>query len=168
MKYSFTSKALHWIMSVMIIIMLCIGYTLDSIKDNKFFWINLHKSVGLLILILLLIRIIVRLSSKYPTLPKNTPAIIVTVSKLNIGGLYLLMLIMPISGLLTSIFYGYNVSFFGLFEIASFGKYYSAANTTNLIHQISSYCLVILICVHICGGLMHHFIFKDNVLKRMI
>ena len=152
-------------MSVMIITMLFIGYFMKGMPALVY---NLHKSTGLLLLGLFCIRLVIRLISKYPELPDNTPKIVKIIAKANVLGLYLAMLIMPLSGFLMSTLAGRSVPFFGVFEISSFATYKPLARTFHEIHEICPIIFIALIVAHIAGGLFHHFILKDNVLRRML
>ena len=169
MKYSFGSKLIHWVMSVMIIAMLCVGYLMQSMPvPQKFTVYDLHKSFGILLLVFFVIRLLMRLKNKYPEIPEGTPKIIKILAKTNVVFLYLAMLLMPLSGFLMSILSGRAVPFFGIFEIPSFITYKPLANTFYETHVICSFIFIALIIAHIAGGLFHHFILKDNVLRRML
>ena len=63
-------------------------------------------------------RLFMRFTSKYPPLPPEVSPVLVLIAKLNLVGLYIMMICMPLSGVLMSIFAGYPVPFFGLFEIS--------------------------------------------------
>lgn len=79
------------------------------------------------------------------------------------------MFLMPISGVLMSILGGHEVNIFGLFTIpAAEEKNTSLAGFFYNLHGISAFSFVGLIALHIAAGLYHHFILKDNILKRMI
>jgi cytochrome b561 len=152
-------------MSVMIITMLFIGYFMKGMPAQVY---NLHKSTGILLLGLFCIRLLMRVKGKYPELPEKTPKIIQIVAKANVIGLYLAMFIMPLSGFLMSALAGHSVPFYGLFEISSFATYKPLAYTFHQIHKICPIIFIVLIVAHIAGGLFHHFILKDNVLRRML
>ncbi|MBL4647426.1 MAG: cytochrome b/b6 domain-containing protein [Gammaproteobacteria bacterium] len=86
------------------------------------------------------------------------------------GLLYLLILIVPISGWIMSTAAGYSPSFWGWFTLAMPGIPYSKAlaMTANQIHTTAIWVLGILIILHLLAALKHHFINKDNILKRMM
>jgi len=83
-------------------------------------------------------------------------------------GLYLMMILMPLSGFLMSNLSGYPVPFYGLFTIDSLWQNKLVAGLSHEFHEIGGYIFALLIAGHILGGLFHHFILKDGVLKRMI
>lgn len=79
------------------------------------------------------------------------------------------MLIMPLSGLLGSITGGHDVSFFGLFDIPALSNQDKVfSNFCWSTHETCAYLLIACVILHISGALYHHFILKDNVLRRMM
>jgi len=167
--YNFHSKLIHWIMGILIIGMLFIGFFLgDFPSEQKASIYMLHKSTGLLLMLLVIIRLMMRFQSNYPVLPESTPKSIVYIAKINVVGLYFIMFLMPLSGILMSTLSGKTLPFYGLFSIPSIGQNQLLGNISYNFHSIGGYIFVILIIAHIIGGLFHHFILKDNVLKRML
>lgn len=169
MNYSLKAKIIHWIMGLVIIGMLAVGYLMGNIAPpQKFEIYNLHKSVGILLFILVVIRIVMRIMSAYPGLPTETPRWVEIIAKLNIFGLYVMMFLMPLSGFLMSNLSGRSISFFGLVEMPSFSENTQIAHFCHEIHELGPVVFILLIIAHIAGGLFHHFILKDNVLRRML
>ena len=159
---------MHWVMSLMIIIMLFIGYLMQSMPlPQKFVLYDFHKSVGILLLMFFIIRLFMRLRKKYPELPKDTPKAVKILAKMNVTFLYFAMLLMPLSGFLMSNLSGHSVPFFGIFQISSFVNNKPLAHTFYEMHVICGLCFIVLIVIHVIGGLFHHFILKDGVLRRM-
>jgi cytochrome b561 len=169
MNYSLHSKLIHWLMSIMILGMLFIGFFLDDFPvAQKAFVYTIHKSTGLLLMVLVIIRLAMRFTSSYPALPDSTPTIVVHIAKWNVFGLYLMMILMPLSGFLMSSLSGYPVPFYGLFTIDSLWQNKLVAGLSHEFHEIGGYIFALLIAGHILGGLFHHFVLKDGVLKRII
>ncbi len=169
MSYSLYSKALHWVMGIIIMAMLILGFYLDDLPDeNKGLGYMIHKSTGLLLLIMVVIRLIMRFTSQYPVLPESTPKIVTYVAKLNVLGLYIIMILMPLSGFLMSTFSGRPVPFYGIFQIDGFTANEFISGISYSFHSIGGYIFILLIAGHILGGLFHHFVLKDNVLRRML
>lgn len=169
MNYSLHSKLIHWLMGIMIIGMLLIGFFLDDFPpEHKATMYMLHKSTGLLLMALVVIRIAMRFTSKYPPLPDSTPTIVVHIAKWNVFGLYLMMVLMPLSGFIMSSFSGYPVPFYGLFTVVSPFQDKLVARISHEFHEIGGYIFALLIAGHILGGLFHHFVLKDSVLRRML
>jgi cytochrome b561 len=169
MNYSLTAKLMHWLMGIIIIGMLALGYLMGNIAPpQKFEIYNLHKSMGMMLFFLVMLRLVMRLTSKYPELPPETPRWVEIIAKLNILFLYVMMFLMPLSGFLMSSLSGRSVPFFGLFEIPSIIKDPSIGHLFHEIHEIGPIVFILLIIAHVFGGLFHHFILKDNVLRRML
>lgn len=167
--YSFHSKLIHWLMGIMIIGMLCIGFFLNDFPpEQKGSAYMIHKSTGLLLMILVIIRLAMRFTSKYPSLPESTPKSIVYTAKLNVFALYLIMILMPLSGILMSTLSGGTLPFYGLFSLPSIIQNQSIGGLSYNFHSIGGYIFIILIVAHFVGGLFHQFVLKDNVLKRML
>ena len=161
---------LHWIMAVLIIGMLCLGLYMTNlpISAEKLEFYGYHKECGVLVLMLVSIRFIWRLSNILPSLA-NLPWWERIAARSAHWAFYVFMFMMPVTGLLMTSAAGVPVSFFGLFVLPNL----ISPNTANRIlflqiHQWTAYLLITTICVHIAAALKHHFIDKDDILKRMI
>lgn len=158
-------------MAILIIGMLTLGLIMVrmpiSLEKLKFYgW---HKEVGILILELVILRIIWRLYNILPELPKQMPML----EKLAARSAHLLfygfMIVMPLTGWLMSSAAGLQVSFFGLFLLPNLiGPDPSMMHFLQGVHGWLGYSLIALIGLHTAAALKHHFINKDDVLRRMI
>jgi cytochrome b561 len=161
-------------MSLIIIATLGVGIYMTEFlpKDspNHLEIYSLHKSFGVMVLILIFIRVINRLIKKAPPLPTSIPKVEIILSNLGHFGLYLLMFLVPLSGYLMSNSFGFAVHFFSIempnlvernFEL---GKIFAEA------HELSAYGLLGLVAIHILAVVKHRFFDKPehNVLKRML
>ncbi|RUR11128.1 cytochrome b [Legionella sp. km772] len=128
---------------------------------------GLHKAFGILVLILAILRIIWRLSNKTPSL--NIPKLELIAARLAHLALYILMLAMPISGWLMSSAAGLAPSFFGLFTLPNLvAPNDELREWFAFVHEWLAYGLIAIISVHTLAALKHHFIDKDDILRRMI
>lgn len=164
-SWGIISRLLHWGMAVVIIGVLYVGLTMVDMvaSPEKFELYALHKSFGVLILGLVMFRLAWRYTNVVPILPTQDLA-----SRLSAPVFYLAMLLMPISGIAMSQAGGHPVSFFGWFTLPilitknlEFGK------LAKQIHGYTGKILIGLICLHIVAALYHHFILKNNLLRRM-
>ena len=123
MKYALTSRILHWVMAILIIFLLGLGIFMSDFlseeSPNRMEVYNLHKSLGVLVLILLFLRVINRLLTHTPPLPFAISALEKKLAKFGHLALYFLMFTTPFSGYLMSSFAGYPVKFFS-FELPNF------------------------------------------------
>lgn len=159
-KYSVAARVFHWVGALLILA----AWLIIEQGDD---FISLHKSVGFSFLIWTVLRILNRLISKTP--PAAMPKLHSIASAVVHFLLYVVMLAMPLTAFMASMYGGYGVNVFGLFQIPGFGSVNdSLAGTlmdwhTGLIWPL----LLALIAAHIIGALYHQFILKDNLLARM-
>ena len=168
--YGLIARLLHWVLAILIITLISVGLYMSELPNSEDKWrmIGMHKATGMLVLSLVIVRVIWRLMNVQPELPKSVPAILARLAHANIFILYFLMIAMPVSGILGSLSAGYPISFFDLFVIPAFAmKYEVFSSYCWWTHGICAWLLICLIIAHIGAGLYHHFIRKDNVLRRM-
>ncbi len=174
MKYPLLSRILHWLMAVIILVLLAVGIYMtkfiSSDSESRMAIYNLHKSFGVLALILVTIRIINRFINKPPALPETIIKIEVIASHLAHGLLYLFMIIIPLSGYLMSNSFGYPVYFFSIQMPFLIAQNFELGKIFAQIHEIAAYLLIATIVLHVCGVIKHRFFDKpeNDVLKRMI
>ncbi len=174
MKYSIQARVLHWLMAVLIITLLGVGiYMVDFLpKDSpsRLTIYSLHKSVGVMVLILVLVRLTNRLLKSPPPLPASLPQWEIILAKVGHFGLYILMILVPLSGYLMSNSFGFPVKFFTI-EMPRIiaanperGKFFSEA------HEILAFTLLALVVVHVLAAIKHHYFDRpeNDILKRMI
>jgi cytochrome b561 len=130
---------------------------------------NFHKSMGVLILILMILRVlnrfIVGAPASEPTIARWQRALSSAVH----GLLYLLLIVQALVGYWANSAFGASTPFFGLFEIPAIGASNEAlSNRLFAIHRIIGIALVILIAMHVGAALQHFFIQRDGVLQRML
>lgn len=169
-KYSLSMRVMHWLMALLLITLLCVGLWMSDLPNEdprKFQVYDLHKSFGVIALLLIIFRVSLRMRSKIPALPKQINKLDSGLSALTIFVLYACMLAMPLSGYLMSSFGGYPVHFFGM-ELPSlvnknpdFGKFFWN------IHGYAGYVLIVFIGLHILGSLKHIAVEKVNLFNRM-
>jgi cytochrome b561 len=167
-KYGAIHMLLHWVMAFLIISLLCVGLYMKSVPYNANLYF-FHKSFGVLIFILGVFRIIWKLINKKPEFDPKISSKIRILSQLGTLGLYGLIISMPVTGILMSAFAGYTIPYFGIFEIAPFVvKNIQYAVFFKEVHEVLATIFMILILIHAIMAIVHHFIFKDNTLRKML
>jgi cytochrome b561 len=127
----------------------------------------IHKSVGVLLLLLTLARLCWKASNTSPDAVGNTFEQFM--AKATHTVLYLLIVVICVSGYLISTADGRGIEVFNWFVLPSFGELFpQQADTAGFIHKYSAYGLMGLVLLHALAALKHHFIDKDNTLKRML
>lgn len=170
-QYGVGAKVLHWTMALIVIGMLILGLYIDNlpISMKKLSLLGWHKSFGILVLMLVIIRLFWRFINVTPSYSNQMPGW----QKLAAHGmhlsLYLFMIVMPLTGWLMSSAAGVTVSFFGLFTLPNMVS--ANASMQGDFFQIHSTCadiLIAFICLHVLAALKHHVWDKDDILRRML
>lgn len=170
--FGLVAIAIHWVAALTIIglfasgiYMRSLGYY-DSLYQVLPFY---HKSIGVTLFLLIIFRLIWRMINVHPK-PLETHTKIEKVgAKAAHLGLYVLMLIVMVSGYLISTATGQGIEIFGLFELpATLYGLSGQEDVAGLIHEYLAYSLIGLAVIHTLGALKHHFIDKDKTLVRML
>lgn len=170
-SYGSVAKFFHWGIAVLIISMFIVAYTMIPMApgNTKLTLYSLHKSTGLLIFSLVLLRLIWRGANPVPLLPPSVPKWQKKASDINVFILYVLMIVFPISGFTFTTMGGNTVNFFDLFTIQPLHTGPSEiAKIARQAHTYAAYGLGGFFTLHVLGAFYHHFIQKDQVLRRML
>lgn len=171
-SYGSSMKFFHWLIAILVIGMIIFGFCLDSFTDKstKIFFIQLHKSIGLTILALMLMRLIWRWLNISPKLPSSMPWWERFLARLVHILLYIVVFMMPLSGWLASTAGGHATNFFWLFRVNAPGIAQSKTLAQCIFdfHIYGAWILIGLLTLHTLASLKHHFLDKDDVLTRML
>jgi cytochrome b561 len=170
-RYTSTAIALHWLVALLLLGQFGFGLLLEEIPrgtPERGFYVNLHKSSGLLIGLLIVLRIGWRLSHKAPPLPDSTPGWQQRAARFSHFALYLCMLALPLSGYLASNFSKHGIKFFNVVRWAPWGPddkaLYAFFNQT---HHLAAALLALFVTVHLLAVAKHMLIDRDGLLLRM-
>jgi cytochrome b561 len=130
------------------------------------FYFNLHKSIGVTLLLLILVRVYVRLTQGYPAFPRSMKAWEVKVADLVHKGLYVLMVLMPLSGVIMAINSKYGLMWFGI-PLAAGLDNPDLREAFKEVHEIVGAVLLAGIVLHIAAAIKHKVVDKDEVMSRM-
>ena len=169
--YPGASKLLHWLVAVCVLITAPVAIAMTRVSDGpaKDALFNLHKSIGVLILILMILRLINRLIVGAPIADPGIEPWQKTVSSVVHTSLYGLLLAMPVVGYAANSAYGASTPFFGLFDLPPIvGKNEELATRLFTGHRWVGWFLIILVLTHVGAALYHYFVRHDNVLNRML
>jgi cytochrome b561 len=169
--YPATSKWLHWLIAACVLTTAPVAITMTRISEgaNRDMLYNFHKSLGVVILILMTLRLINRLAVGAPIAEPEIQPWQKVVSAIVHTSFYVLLLAMPIVGYVANSAYGATTPFFGLFEVpAIVDKNEALATQLFTLHRWVGYVLILLVLTHVSAALYHHFIRGDNVLRRML
>lgn len=164
------AKTFHWLMALAIIGNGVLGLVMDELWKGmaKISIFALHKSIGLTVLALLLLRFAWRFVDRKPR-DEPMPRWQAWAAHATHGVLYLLMLALPLSGWLFNSARGYPLQWFKQFNLPSLmDKNETLAEILIEAHEWLFWVLALVLLAHIGGALMHHFVERDNTLRRML
>ena len=168
-RYARPMIALHWLIAIAIIAMLCVGFYMVGLPRGLPFksdLINFHKSLGITVFLLVLLRILVRLAYGRPPLPPmrtwQRAAAGITQALLYVG-----MVAMPLTGYLGSSFNKFGTKFWGM-TLPQWG--WDDKHMREIffgIHGYLAWIMAALVILHFLGAMKHQLIDRDGLLRRM-
>ncbi|WP_417793864.1 cytochrome b [Terasakiella pusilla] len=165
------AKFFHWSMVFGFIALYVIGFTMTDlpIGPEMFERIALHKSIGIGVLALAVMRLIWRFSNPNPALPDTMASSERWGAHFSHIALYTVMMVMPLSGWAMSSAANYPVSVFGWFTLPNIlAPSKAAVDFLKEFHGLLAWGILGLLALHVLAALKHHYINKDNVLTRML
>jgi cytochrome b561 len=190
-RYTKTAIILHWLIAIFIALMFVLGWYMAELPKEapkqmaydlfdlgvytwqaaeeispRTFYFNLHKSLGLTVLALIILRILWRITHTPPAALSSYKAIEKKVATATHHSLYLLMLAVPLTGLTMAINSKYGVKWFGIDLIAGLDNK-PVRDFFECMHEFVGIVLLVLIGIHLLGALKHKFIDKDETMSRM-
>jgi len=170
-RYHPVSIALHWIIVVLVIAQLALGWWMIDIPKNppgpRAAWFNLHKSIGLTIGVLMLLRLGWRLRHGAPPLPGSMPVWQQRAAHASHFLLYACLILQPLWGYLGSTFTKYPIKYFGL-TLPHWGwDSPPLKDAFSALHFGTACLLMAVLVVHIAAALKHLLVDRDGVFQRM-
>jgi cytochrome b561 len=170
--YTAAAKLLHWGMAALLVGQFTVAWTMPHIGRNTVpgTLINLHFSLGVLILFVAVARLAWRWTHPEPVPLDGVPPWQVQSARAVHVLLYLLLFVLPVLGWMNASWRGFDVSFFGLFVMPKLLATRAAGfGWTGDIHALlSNYALTGLVGLHVLAALYHAVVRKDRVLARML
>ena len=171
-RYGLPAMFMHWLTAITIFGLFGLGLWMTEL-DYYHAWYkrgpDLHKSIGILLFFITLLRIAWMLLNPKPLPPAHSPAWERRAAHITHGLLYLLLLAVMLSGYLISTADGRGIGVFGLFEIPALP--WAAEHQEDIageIHEILAFSLIGLALLHAGAALKHHFMNRDDTLRRML
>ncbi len=169
-QYNPLSKLLHWVTALLIFGLLFIGFYMVGLdfNEDKLALYALHKSFGLLVLALVIVRVIWHVICRKPKSLSTHTKIEKALAHSAHAFLYIALFAMPLSGWVMSSAGDFSIQFFGINLPDIVGKDKALFENSQDVHEIIAMILVIVVGLHILGALKHHFVDRDETLQRMI
>lgn len=172
-RYDTVAIVLHWAMAAMILGLLVMGFVMTAQKPGSALQFQLyqgHKSVGITVLVLALLRLGWRLAHHPPPLPAAMPS---WEKRLAHGGhaiLYLLMLAMPLLGWAVVSTSPFNIPtiLYGVVPLPHLPLPHDLNAIAKLLHGMGAWTMIVTLAGHAGAALRHHHLLGDDVLRRML
>ena len=170
-RYSSLSITLHWAMLLLLIaVYACMelrGYYPkgSDFREGLKMW---HFMFGLTVLLLVLIRVVARVTGGTPPINPDPPAWQTLIARLTHFALYAFMIAMPIAGWVILSASGKTIPFYGLDLPALVGPNKALAEQVKELHETVATIGYFLVGLHAVAALFHHYIVKDDTLRRMM
>ena len=170
-RWGAASQFLHWVILVLVLWMAWLGLTMTDLPNTprKVDTYSLHKSLGLLVLALMLLRGAWRLYAGAPDPVPGTPTWQHRIASATHGALYLLLLAIPASGWVINSASGFPLRWFGLFRVPQLtGRSEPLEELAETWHEWMFWALVVVVLAHAAAAIWHHLFQQDATLARML
>lgn len=181
LRYGSVAIAFHWVIALLVVANVVLGLWFAEFMERgdplKFTIVQWHKSIGLTVLVLSILRVVWRLMNPHPPVPWSTP-LLRGLALASHYTLYFLIVAIPLTGYLmvSASPLGNPTSFFGAFDWPNLPFYAGQTReqlrpiheTWTTAHVILAWSAIVLLPIHVGGALYHHFVRKDDVMKRML
>ena len=190
-KYTNVAIVLHWLIGIAILFMFVLGWFMTELpketpkttsfdifnlglitwgveeeQSQRSFYFNLHKSVGLSLLMLIVLRMYWRFTHRPPAFLNSMKLWEKRLAKATHHSLYLLMFLIPLSGIIMSAGSKYGIKWFGIKVIPGFDDK-AIRELFYEFHEIFGLLLLLILILHILGAVKHSVVDKDGTLRRM-
>lgn len=170
-RYGAVAQLFHWLTVVLITALLIIAFYMTDLPlgPEKLRIYNLHKSVGVTVLLLTILRVMWRQFSPAPPLPTAIPSWERTAARAHHFLLYGVLFAQPMIGILHSWSANFPVVIYGLFALPNLtGQNEALQKPLQIVHAWLGWTFLVLVLVHVAAALRHHFVLKDSILRRIL
>lgn len=170
-QYTKTAVTLHWLIALLIFTTFPLAlYMADlHLSPLKLRLYNYHKWIGIIVLALALVRLYWRTTHRPPAMPETMKKWENVAAHAMHHTLYLLILVIPVTGWLMSSAKGFQVVLFGVLPLPDLvGKNKELGDLLKEVHETLNYLMLGLVVAHVAAALKHHFVERDDILTRMV
>ena len=170
-RYGSVAIALHWFIGLALLAQIIFGFLLDDIAPRgtpaRAAVINLHKSFGIVLALLIVVRLAWRVTHRPPAWPQSMPPWQRSAAQWSHRALYACMVVMPLAGYVASNFSKHGVRFFGI-ALRAWGPDSPPVYAFfNGVHVATAFLFCALIAVHVAAALKHSLVDHDGVFSRI-
>lgn len=169
--YTAIAKLFHWGMALVFAGLIALGFVMTDmpLSPEKLQYYAWHKWAGVSVFVLVWLRLVWRVLNPPPEYPSSMPLLLQRFAHLGHAALYGLMIVIPVSGWLMSSAKGVPTVWFGVLPLPDLlEKDKALGHLLADVHQALNYVLLFLLAGHVAAALKHHWVDKDDILKRML
>lgn len=170
-RYDLPMQVMHWAIALLVIAAFVIVQLVEDMPrgPERVAMMGLHKSIGVCVLGLVVARLGWRAARPQPDLPAGMSPLLGLAARAGHAGLYLLMILVPLIGIIMSQLNGRPVAVFGLFTLPTlFAPDKELGEVLEGMHEVAGNLILVLSGLHAVAALYHQYILKDHVLERML
>jgi cytochrome b561 len=170
-RYTAVAKAFHWGMAVLIAGLLVLGFVMTDLplSPEKLQYYAWHKWAGVSVFALVWLRLLWRVLNPPPAYPSSMSPWVQRVAHLGHAALYGLMIVIPLTGWLLSSAKGVQTVWFGIWPLPDLlEKDKELGHLLHEMHEALNFLLLFLLAGHVVAAFKHHWVDKDDILKRML
>ena len=169
-QYSTVAKTLHWLIAAILVGQFALGWLMPKVRRGMQpgLGMHVHISIGIVVLALIIVRLLWRVTHRVPPEPTLPPWQRIASQTVH-WVLYLLVFVTTLSGWFYASARGWSLTFFGLVPLPPLVAEGSApGRAIGAIHESIVWVLLAVIVVHVLAALAHAFVYRDNVMRRML
>lgn len=170
-SYTAVAKLLHWGMAVLIMGLMALGFVMTDmdLSPEKLQYYAWHKWAGVSVFVLVWLRLLWRVVNPPPAYPSSMSSLLQGLAHAGHAALYGLMIVIPLTGWLLSSAKGVQTVWFGVLPLPDLlEKDKELGHLLHEVHEALNFLLMALLFGHVAAALKHHWIDKDDILKRML
>ena len=170
-RYTTIAKLFHWGMALVFAGLIALGFVMTdmSLSPEKLQYYAWHKWAGVSVFLLVWLRLAWRVLNPPPAYPSTMPLLVQRLAHGGHAALYVLMIVIPVSGWLLSSAKGVQTVWFGVLPLPDLlEKDKELGHVLHEVHETLNFVLLFLLAGHVAAALKHHWFDKDDILKRML
>lgn len=168
-RYGALAQLFHWVIALGFVVQFGLAYYMEDLPNTPFKidMYNLHKSIGLTLLALAVLRLLWRWANPVPPLPPGRPRWEALASRASHVGLYGLIFLQPVTGLVQALYARFPSLIWGI-KLPKPEANEAISGAFGAAHFYLQWVVIGLVAIHIAAALRHHIVLKDDVLRRML
>jgi cytochrome b561 len=182
LRYGTVAMAFHWAIAILIVINVALGFWFANVMErgdpNLFLFVQTHKSIGLTVLVLSVLRLGWRLVNPIPPMPAGMSPALVLAARASHTLLYVFIIAVPLAGwvMVSASPLGNPIPYFGLFDWPPISFLHDMSRAAKVAdkelfeetHAILAYATLALVVVHVMAAFYHQYSRHDDVLRRIL